>query len=169
MEECEEAACEQDPINRIETDLKAMNIRDEISIHNNNNLGNESDSTVEDEGPSDQLFYDALDELEDYNEPDPTTIQFRDGKEIDIPNLFPNMQKRQRRTRQTRTKGQRQRREYQSKPHYLMMVGAKHCVESKITGCYLTQEIKTQENVETKQPQNVTKQKEGSQQSTKTN
>ena len=115
MGDCEEAACEHDPINRIETDLKAMNIREEISIHDNINLGNEgneSDNTLEDEGPSDQLFYDASDELEDYNEPDPITIQLRDGKEIDIPNLLPNMQRRQRRTRQTRTEGQRQMREY---------------------------------------------------------
>lgn len=102
MEDCKEAACEHDPINKIEADVKAMNIREEISIHDNINLGNEgteSDSTIEDEGPSDQLFYDASDKLEDYNEPDPTTIQLRDGKEIDIPNLFPHMQKRQRRTR----------------------------------------------------------------------
>ena len=98
IEECEEAACEHNLINRIETDLKAMSIREEISINDNINLGNEgdeSDSTVEDEDPSDQLFYDASDELEDYNEPDPMTIQLRDGKEIDIPNLFPTMQKRQ--------------------------------------------------------------------------
>ena len=110
IEESEEAACEHDPINKIETDLKAMNIRDEISIHDNLNLGNEgdeSDNTVEDEGPSDQLFYDASDKLEDYNEPDPTAIQLRDGKEIDILKLFPTMQKRQRRLHQTRTKGQR--------------------------------------------------------------
>ena len=75
-----------------------MNIREEISIHDNINIGNEgneSDSTLEDEGPSNQLFYDASDELEDYNEPDPMTIQLRDGKEIDIPNLRPNMQRRQ--------------------------------------------------------------------------
>lgn len=47
-----------------------MSIRDEISIHDNNKLGNEgdeSDSTVEDEGPSDQLFYDASDEFEEYD------------------------------------------------------------------------------------------------------
>ena len=71
IEESEEATCEHDPINRIETDLKAMNIRDEISIHDNINPGNEgdeSDNTVEDKGPSNQLFYDASDELEDYNE-----------------------------------------------------------------------------------------------------
>ena len=55
IEESEEAACEHDLINRIETDLKAMNIRDEISIHDNINLGNEGNernNTVEDEGPS---------------------------------------------------------------------------------------------------------------------
>ena len=98
MEECEEVACEHDPIYRIETDLKAMNIRDEISIHDNINLGNEgdeSDSSIEEESPLDQLFYDALDELKEYDTLDPTTIQLRDGKEIDIPNLFPAMQKRQ--------------------------------------------------------------------------
>ena len=146
MGDCEEAACEHDPISEIEADLKAMNIREEISIHDNINIGNEgneSDSTLEDEGPSDQLFYDASDELEDYNEPDPMTIQLRDGKEIDIPNLLPNMQRRQRRTRQTRTKGQKQRREYLSKSHYLTRVGAKDCVKNKITGCDLAQEIKT--------------------------
>ena len=46
-------------------------IRDEISIHDNINPGNEgdeSDNTVEDKGPSNQLFYDASDELEEYNE-----------------------------------------------------------------------------------------------------
>lgn len=49
-----------------------------------------------------------------------------------------------------------------------MMVGAKDCVKNKITGRYLTQEIKKHENVETKQPQNKTQPKGGSQQSTKT-
>ena len=150
--------------------MKTINIRDEISIHDNDKLGNEgdeSDNTVEDEGPSNQLFYDVLDELEDYDMPDPTTIQLRDRKKIDIPNMFPTVQKRHRRTRQTHTKGQRQIREYRSKPHYLMMVDAKDCMKNKISGCYLTQETKTQGNVETKQPQNKKKQKEGSQQSTK--
>ena len=92
IEESEEVACEHDPINMIETDLKAMNIRDEISIHDNNKLGNEGkegNSTVEDKGPLDQFFYDASDKLEDYDTPNPTTIQLRDGKEIDIPNVFP--------------------------------------------------------------------------------
>ena len=59
-------------------------------------------------------------------------------------------------------------REYRSKPHYLMMVDAKDCMKNKISGCYLTQETKSEETVETKHPQNKKKQKKGSQQSTKT-
>lgn len=146
IEESEEATCEHDPNNMIEIELKAMNIRDELSIHDNIRLGNEgnkSNNTLEDEGPSDQLFYDASDKLEDYDTPHPTTIQLRDGKEIDIPNLFPTVWKRQPRTRQACTKGQRQMREYRSKPHYLMLVDAKDCMKNKILGCYLTQETKT--------------------------
>ena len=85
IEECEETACEHDPINMIETDLKAMNIRDEISFNDNINLGNEgdkSDSTIEGKDPSDQLLYDASDELDNYNEPKPYYHTIK-GRETD--------------------------------------------------------------------------------------
>ena len=62
IEKSDEVACKNNPIDKIETDLKAMNIKDEISIHDNNNLGNEgdkSDNSIEEESPSNQLFYDA--------------------------------------------------------------------------------------------------------------
>ena len=78
LEKSNEAACEDNPIDEIETAyLKALNIKDKISIHDNNNLGNEgdkSDSSIEEKIPLDQLFYDASNELKEYDTLDPTTI-----------------------------------------------------------------------------------------------
>ena len=115
LEKSNEAVCEDNPTNKIEAEFKALNIHNEISINDNIDLGNESndsDSFVEEESPLDQLFYDASDKLKEDDMLDPTTIQLRDTKEIDIPNPFPSMQKRQQRSRQTHTKGQRYMREY---------------------------------------------------------
>ena len=83
---------------------KNLKIIEEISICDKD-PANESSN---DEGDcQEQIYYDASDELEDYEEPEPIVVQLRDGKEITIPRELTELQKRRRRQHQTRTKGQR--------------------------------------------------------------
>ena len=88
-------------------------------------------------------FYDASDELEDYIERDPIVIQLKDGSKVEIPNNTPREKKRERRHRQMRSRGQRTMPEFRNKSHYLVGVKANDCVKDKVTGCYLTQVIRT--------------------------
>lgn len=108
LEKTNKAVCEDNPTDEIEAKMKALNIHDEISMNDNINLGNESDdsdSSIEEEGPSCQLFYDVVDELDEYDTLDPTIIQLKNWKEIGIPNLFPKLQKKQRRLREAHHEG----------------------------------------------------------------
>ena len=73
--------------------------------------------------------------------------------------------RRERRGKQTRSRGQRTMPEFRNKSHYLIGVQARDCVKDKITGCYLTQVIGPQSKktkTKTKKienPENKTKKK----------
>ena len=134
-------------------DLKLM---EEISICDK---GPANESSDDEDNHQEHVFYDASDELEDYEEPEPIIVQLRDGKEISIPREPIEMQKRRRHQRQTRTKGQRYAPEFHGKQHFLRSSQAKDCVKDKVTGCYLIQEEKPTPKTETKAKRNKTNKK----------
>ena len=68
-------------------DLKLM---EEVSILDKD-LANES--SEDEDNLQGQVFYDASDELEDYEEPEPIIVHLRDGKEIAIPQEPTELQK----------------------------------------------------------------------------
>ena len=113
-----------------------------------------NESSNEEDDHNEQIYYDASDELEEYEEQEPIVIQLRDGKEITIPGEPTELQKRRRCQRQTRTKGQRYAPKYHGKRHFLRSSQAKDCVKDKITGCYLIQEEKPTPNPKTKKDKN---------------
>ena len=75
---------------------------EEVSIRDKDPANESSDDEDNLQG---QVFYDASDELEDYEEPKPIIVQLRDRKEIAIPQEPTELQKWRRRQRQTQTKG----------------------------------------------------------------
>ena len=76
-------------------------------------------STDDEDDPQGQVFYDASDELEDFNEREPIIVQLRNRKEAFIPQEPTELQKQRRRQRQTQTKGQRYAPEFHGKQHFL--------------------------------------------------
>lgn len=65
-------------------EIKPQNLKlcEEVSIHDKKQW---SERSKEENDPQDQVFYDASDELEDFDEPEPVIVQLRDGKEVAIP------------------------------------------------------------------------------------
>ena len=94
------------------TEPRDLKLLEEISICDEDPA---DESSSEEEDHHEQIYYDASDELEDYVEQEPIIVQLRDGKEITIPREQSELQKRRRRERQTRTKGQRYAPEYHGK------------------------------------------------------
>ena len=141
------------------TETRDLKLLEEISICDQDPV---NESSNEEEDHHEQIYYDASDELEDFEELEPIVVQLRDGKEIIIPREPSELQKRRRRERQTRTKGQRYAPEFRGKQHFLRSSQAKDCVKDKITGCYLIQEEKTTPKTETKTKRNKTKQEDKS-------
>ena len=68
-----------------------LKLCEEVSIHDINQW---SESSEEENDHRDQVYYDASDKLEDFEEPDPIIVQLRDGKEITIPQESKELQKR---------------------------------------------------------------------------
>ena len=129
----------------------ALFIRDEVSIRDRIGTKEVSDYSSEEEAHQGERFYDASDELEDYQEQDPIVIQLKDGREIEIPDSSPIRLKRGRSLRQTRSRGQRVMPEFRNKSHYLVAVIAKDCVKDKIrvlssTGAWNPKQNKINQN-----------------------
>lgn len=60
------------------------------------NLDKEKDkgSALEDDGPQDQVFYDAFDELDDFQDPPvPIIVELRNEKDIHVPIFSPKQEK----------------------------------------------------------------------------
>ena len=76
-----------------ETNPQELKLLEEVSIHNEIHRNESS----EDENPHhDQVFYDASDELKDFEKPEPITVQIRNGREITIHYESTELQKRRR-------------------------------------------------------------------------
>ena len=84
-------------------------------------------------------------------------IQLKDGRQVEVPNTFPKVLKRERRQRQMRSRGQRLMPEFKGKNHYLVGVKAKESAKDKVTGCYLVEDIKIQNKTKTKKTKNKKK------------
>ena len=116
-------------------------MQDEISIRDL--------SEEEDEEEKDPVFYDASDELENFDEDLAKAVKKRlqlwDNREVLLPprNMM-NGNKKNRQKRQGHTKGKRTREmpRIKNKTTCLRQVNVVDCVKDKITGCYLAQEIK---------------------------
>ena len=98
------------------TETRDLKLLEEISICDKNPV---NESSNEEEDHHEQIYYDASDELEEFEEPEPIIVQLRNGKEVIIPREPSELQKRRRRERQTRTKGQRYAPEFRGKQHFL--------------------------------------------------
>ena len=127
-----------------ETPANILYLEEEISIRERESSEEMSDCPSEDKIPIGEEYYDASDELEDYQEEEPMSIQLRDGREIPIHGEILKIPRTQRRCKQTRSKGQRVMLEFKNKTHYLMGVQARDCIKDKVTGCYLTQVVRPQ-------------------------
>ena len=92
------------------------------------------------------MFYDASDELEDFQEIDPIVIQLRDGRQIEVQEETKEMFAEQRKRRQARSKSNKTMAKFRNKTHYLIRVKAAGRTKDKLTGCYLANTIDTQSN-----------------------
>ena len=71
---------EEDKINTLAKETNAMYIKHEILIQDRGDVKNIDDSFSNMEDQHGELFYDASDELDEYQEQDPVVIQFKDGR-----------------------------------------------------------------------------------------
>ena len=71
---------EEDERNTYVKETEAMHVKDEISICNESQIEEVVESSFDREDPDRELFYDACDELEEYQEQDPIVIQLKDGR-----------------------------------------------------------------------------------------
>ena len=92
----EETKQEDDEQETATITMEPQNLKliEEISIFDKDPTNKSSEDEDNQQG---HVFYDASDEQEDYEEPEPIVVQLRDGKEITIPREPSEMQKRRRR------------------------------------------------------------------------
>ena len=126
-----------------------MYVQDEISICDKSKIKEAVENSFDKENPNIELFYDAFDELEEYQEHDPIVIQLKDGRHVEVPHSLSKVLKREQRHRKMRSRGQRTMPEFKDKNHYLVGVKAKGSARDKITGCYLTQDTEIQNKTKT--------------------
>ena len=93
-------------------DLNKLAIKTEISVRDLSDVEVDEPLTegsdIENEDRESQIFYDASDELDEFEEtPEPIAMKLRDGRFIELPTFSPEQQKRRRRQRQGRTRGNR--------------------------------------------------------------
>ena len=80
---------EGDEANTLAKENGAMYIKDEILIQDRGDVKNVDDSSFEMEDQHGELFYDASDELEEYQEKDCIVIQLKNRRQVEVPNSFP--------------------------------------------------------------------------------
>ena len=71
---------EEDETNTSVKEIEAMYFKDEISIRDESNIEEVVESSSDMEDPQGELFYDAFDELEEYQEQEPIVIKLKDGR-----------------------------------------------------------------------------------------
>ena len=101
----EETKQEDDEQETITTTIEPWDLKliEEISICDKDPTNESSNDEADHQ---EHVYYDASDELEEYEEPEPIVVQLRDGKEVTIPRESTEFQKKKkRRQRQTRTQG----------------------------------------------------------------
>ena len=101
-----------------------MLVKEEISICDKSQDDEGESSSNEDNGLNKELFYDASDELEVFHETKPMVIQLRDGRQLEVQGETKDMFAKQRKRKQTRSKGKKTMPKFKNKTQYLMGIGA---------------------------------------------
>ena len=76
-----------------------MYVKEEISVCDKIPKEEKVSSSDEENDSNKELFYDACDELEDFQETDPIVIQLRDGRQIEVEEETKEMFAKQRKRR----------------------------------------------------------------------
>ena len=110
------------PQGTLKDEANLLYLREDISVKERESSEEISDYSYGENHLLEEEYYDASDELEEYQEEEPILIQLRDGREIPMPNQCPKLMRRERRGKQTRSRGQRTMPEFKNKSHYLIGV-----------------------------------------------
>ena len=129
---------EEDEINASVKEAEVIYVKDEISICDKSQIEEVIESSFDMEDLNRELFYDAFDELEEYQEQDPIVFQLKERRQVEVPNNSPKVLKREQRQRQMRSRCQREMPKFRGKNHYLVGVKAKGSAKDNVIGCYLT-------------------------------
>ena len=123
-------------INTTNEVTEVLFVKEENSICDKSQKEEEVHSSNEDNELNKELFYDASDEMEDFQEVEPMVIQLRDGRQIEVQEKTKDMFAKQRKRKYARSKGKKTMPKFQNKTHYLMGIKAIGKVKDKLIRCY---------------------------------
>ena len=141
---------DEDETNTPTKETGVLYVKDEISIQDKSQNGEALESLSDIEDLQGEPFYDASNELGEYQEQEPIVIQLKDERQVEVPNISTKVLRKEQRHRQVRSRGQRTMPELKGKNHYLVGVKARGSTKNKVTGCYLTQDIEIPNKTKTK-------------------